>query len=453
MRESKGKAIARQWFYGECLPELLTRDQLRGGNFLLLLGEEPREVHYLDALGVPRDHVWSVEHALPTYYRQMEMRLGIALYYGEAANYLEQLLHSNQRFLVLHLDVEGGYLKHIDPAMTSIILFAWRNPQLVLATTATIGRDSETLWEGVKSFAVCMALAPDATQRAVTHLSAQYERAGFTRPLRMVLRDLFWLRSALEHTAIASGMVGVAIPQSVKQFFAIEDAVWNGIAALRAEPLCFSHVYDIARAVMDDRCARIPLPFVGVHLSDIRRTVYKAVPPWSQMYHVARFATLETPISIVEWTTEALARFVNQSLLFIDREGTRHTIEPKEQLSLFSPETVVWRSDDLYTQFKPRRLVVQPKAPHLASTVRSLTDRVHEEQCVPHTEGDGVMGTNGKHNRRFTNKGELTSWGRTELQKLARKHRNASEVAKHVPSTVSITSIRAFVAIANRKPK
>ena len=108
MDNSPGKDMARRIFYREILEKWLAIEQIRGGNYLTLLGPDARELEHLDALGVPRHRVWSVERRLEYYHTQQDRHLGVALYRGEMNDFLWHFLHQDQRFLVLNLDIEGS---------------------------------------------------------------------------------------------------------------------------------------------------------------------------------------------------------------------------------------------------------------------------------------------------------------------------------------------------------
>jgi hypothetical protein len=154
MRESIGKSAVRKIFFDEVLAGGLSHESIVRGNILLLLGEEPRELPYTDNLGVPRSGIWSMERQSEIYGAQVNQNLGIHLNYGEVASFLDNLTHSNQTFLVFNLDVEGSYLSQLDAAMTPVLLLCWRNPETLVGMYSSVGRDTEMLWEGIKSLAI-----------------------------------------------------------------------------------------------------------------------------------------------------------------------------------------------------------------------------------------------------------------------------------------------------------
>ena len=193
MRESIGKGVSREYFFAECLLDWLSPGQIKQGNFLLLLSETPRELAYIDALEVPRSQVFSVERNEEMYERQLAKQLGAQLHFGELTGYLATLLDGDQDFQVMNLDVEGSYLSQLDPAMTPVFLVCWRNPETVVATYSSVGRDTEMIWEGVKSLAIFLWLAPEVAMKTLWSLMCQYDVAGFSQPQYMALRDFFWI--------------------------------------------------------------------------------------------------------------------------------------------------------------------------------------------------------------------------------------------------------------------
>lgn len=191
MRESIGKGVARKIFFEEVLPAEFSHESLANGNVLLLLGEEPRELPYTDALGIPRTQIWSVERISKIYRKQIRQKLGVHLNFGEMKRFLIGTLHSNQEFLIFNLDVEGSYLSQLDAAMAPILLLCLRNPETLVGSYSSISRDTEMLWEGVKSLAIFLWLSKELTLETFKSLYRQYELAGSRSPVNMVLRDFF----------------------------------------------------------------------------------------------------------------------------------------------------------------------------------------------------------------------------------------------------------------------
>ena len=352
MQESKGKKAARLLFYLELLPEWLSQAQLVSGDFLVLLGKEPRELPLLDALSVPRNHIWSVERNNEVYMSQLDQQLRVSLHYGEMAEYLQYLFNKNQAFMVLNLDVEGSYLSQLEPAMTSVLLFCWNNPETVIATYSSIGRDTETLWEGVRSLAVFLALLPKETKQALSALCLYYQQMGFNDPIRMALRDLLWIRSHLEHAAVTSFQKKMADRQDVRALQNFEDVVWQTLVSSTPLPL----VLESVEAAVSQIQAKPPhqLRF-GIQVADMRHVIYRAEPPWIQRCYFSKLDTTRTPVTIKEWLRDTLEWFVRSTFTYIDNQGVRNDIR-LSQAEPLGADTVVWEREDLYNRFLPRKI-------------------------------------------------------------------------------------------------
>lgn len=449
MRESIGKGVARTLFYRECLPSWLSPEQIRSGNYLVLLGDEPRELTHLDALSVPRARVWSVERVARVYHHQLASNLGVSLYYGEMSEYLDYLLHANQGFLVLNLDIEGSYRANLDPAMTSVLLFCWRNPETVVATYSSIGRDTEALWEGIKSLATLHWLAPEETREAFATLARRYEESGFTEPVRMALRDLFWIRSHLEHAVIASGIVQTTPLPAVGGLLQAGEAVWAAVRELDRSPLRLGAVQDAV-----ERVALMPTheyPAVGVSLAGMMNVIYNAEPPWSHRCYFAKFAAHDEPVECREWVRETLRRFINVPLIFINRLGERHEFSAHRGAATLRASEVLWPDRSINRDFQPRRLAVQPASSTLAyrlATIRSL-----EESRRPSQGGREVMEKMARRtqsNGSFMRDGRLTDHGRERIRALAAQGLSVAKIRSKVPASVPERVVRAYVAVAHR---
>lgn len=481
MRESVGKSMARALFYRECLPSWLTDVQLRSGNFLLLLGDEPREIPHLDALGVPRDHVWSVERDRAIFHRQLAQELGVSLYCGDMVEYLRHLLHMNQGFAVLNLDIEGSYLMNLDPAMTPVLLFCWRNPETVVATYSSIGRDTEMLWEGIKSLALFRWLAPTLTSELVATLCARYASTGFTEPLRMTLRDLFWLRSQLEHTAIASALVQVTSGRSVDRLLAAGDALWSSIIAHAGRaPLRLRGLEDAVAAVTQGEqftheIVGGALPVLGVALAAQQHVIYRAERPWSHRCYFTKYAARPAPVACREWAHEALAEFLAAPLTFIDRDRRRTDVILGGDSSTRDPAMILWPSAAALRQYRPRQPDRMSDALYLEDlrgTLRSLGERLREvpqpvttRPQMPNMgeEENQTMATS-RRNRSATRRtngtplvdgGKLTDAGKTLVRTLAICGDDTNAIMAQLPSRCRGNealrrSVTAYIAIARR---
>ena len=390
MRESQGKAVARAYFYQKFLPSCLTAPQLQHGNFLLLLGEQPRELPYLQELHVPMNQIWSVENQHSIFLKQLQFRerehMALSLYYGDMAEYLQYLLHENKQFLVLGLDIEGSFLNQLDPAMTSVMLFCWRTPQSVVATYSSLGRDRFMVWEGLKSLALFLAIAPKQTAEFLATLSLRYEQAGFTEPVSMVLRDLFWIRSHLEHTLMASVVVG-AVPGSFYQACAqLQESLWQAVKKRRRFPLTVGFLQASVKAWLAENQSAVSRNFIkscgmGLSWDTLAHVVYNAEHPWSQLCYFAKFRNDGSLISCREWLLQVLDLFMRQPLLYIARSGKTyelsarvHVLTELASVALLKENNRSSRKGDreIYRLFKPRQLEARTLLPH----VRGITQTI-----------------------------------------------------------------------------
>jgi hypothetical protein len=478
MRESRGKAVARALFYDGFLPSCLTPEQIRSGNFLLLMGEEPRELPYLDAKGVARNHIWSVERDPQVFAKQLrwlesqtESHQQISLFQGDMVEYLKYLLHENRKFLCLPLDVEGSYLNQLDPAMTSVMLFCWRNPETVVATFSSVGRDREMLWEGVKSLAILTATLPEQTRMLVASLCMRYEQAGFLDPQHMVWRDLFWLRSLMEHALLASVVVGVRPGALYRRFTAASERLWNSVKSICQIPLRFgdveSAVISATKKSKEWESIFQKTTSIGVSWKSLQHVVYNAQRPWSQLGHFFKFATNGQLMCCSEWLSQACDLLVSEPLVYIAEGGRLHNLSYRANTSGID-RLLVSKDKGLLTSFEPRVLDVQPFSPHLmgiTQTVLSLrqtgegipqtlTTSPQEVSAVPMTRKKIEPNTN-SHSLYLTSDKKLTEWGKNRIKHLAGQGKTSAEILAMLPKSVAEvlpeTTIRAYMAHVTRK--
>lgn len=385
MKESPGKAASRVHFFEHFLPERLHPSVVRAAHYLVLLGDEPRELPYLDALHVPRSKVTSVERDDTVNIWQINSRLGITTYFGELEGFLAASLHTNNLFQVMRLDVEGSYLTQLDPAMTSVLLFSWRNHETIVATHSSIGRDSENLYEGIKSLAVFLWLAPDETKRALATLVERYARIGTSEPLNLALRDLFWLRSHMEHAAIASMLVGQTRKQAVVRLLRAETLLWDAVRTERKKRITLGDLETIVEDTLADQTFRKEiftgerLPLLGVGIGALEHLLYRATTTYQRVYY-ARYDELETPVYANVWLARSLRTLVEEPLVWIDRHGAQY-VHDTRPVRLLSRKTRLIPPRDMrvYDEFKSRELKVPP--PHLAAlrtTMRAIVSRGEE---------------------------------------------------------------------------
>lgn len=356
MRESPGKNIARQLFYLHCLPKWFSEIELKSGNFLLLVGEEPRELLLLDQLWVARQRIWSVEHKLEIYRQQHDSNWGISLFYGEMKKFLDYLLHTNQNLMVLNLDIEGSYLVHLDPAMTSVLLFCWRNPTTVVGTYSSIGRDTEMIWEGILSYAFFYWLLPQETEELIGDLAIRYEQAGFSQPVRMALRDMFWLYSNFKHALLASVAARKLSARAVSTFLGNRAKIWQMIIPISRTNLRIKNI----RAILSQNNLEQSIsPSPRIYLDDIFHLSYNAQLPWSERCYYSKYQpSLSKNETLQAWLGNFFQSFRRAPLIHIDRQGKQQKIAPVNQS--ISGQTILWPDKKIFTQFRPQKQIILP---------------------------------------------------------------------------------------------
>ena len=367
MQQSVAKDVAREIFYKEYLPDALSEAQLRSAAVLVLLGDEPREIPYLDALHISRDRIYSVENVHRTYNIQKNWKLGANLWYGDMDSFLRHALHHEQRFAVLNLDIEGGFRYNIDPSMTEVLLYCFTHPQTAIATYTTIGHDEYMLFEGVYSLVSLFWLAPRETEACVATLEKLYTQAGYENPFSMVLRDLFWIRSHMEHSCVATmhQLPSVTSSASVHLLFGIQNTIWQILKLVGKHPLRFGFLQEVMEAVnrhivseylsADDAVLEENLPYIGIHMAHFKHLIYRGQHTWSQKCYFTMFERIfDDPVSVRVWTRDVLMLVTHATLTAIDQEGKRgeyqgvqHSVETKK---------VIWDKKTLYTKFNPRSI-------------------------------------------------------------------------------------------------
>jgi hypothetical protein len=469
MKQSVGKDAARTFFYKELLSSWLSKEQIQSGNFLLLLGEEPREIPLLDELGVPRYRIWSVECDHDIYLKQMEWHLGVSLYYEQMFQYLLRVLHTNRRFLVLNLDIEGSYLKHLDPAMTSVLLFAWTNPATVVATYHSIGRDEETLWEGLTSLALFLLVNRELTISVFKSLTSRYEKADFDEPERMVLRDFFWLRSHLEHTIEASIATG-GCPKISEQLKGLRELIWSRLTTAKKTPLRLKFLCELVEGITIRQETKEALDFacLGLHMENLQQLVYRAQRPWSQSCYFVKYRALNLPVSCRKWLEDALDLVQGTALAYIDWEGHRFDFGTDVLANGLSMNDILWPYEDWYVKHKPRQIASEfLDLPAIKRTTEILRDAslrpsvgsVEKKIDQPRKEGTEEMGrANGSKN--MVQDGELTDFAKDEVRRYAKLAvgLNGQDISKLLGPNVAsspklVKSVIAIMAIARRQPK
>ncbi len=392
MQQTPGKDAARELLYRECLPNWLSSLQLRSGHHLVLLGPEPRELPFFKELDVPMSHITSVERDLAVCTAQMGWKTGATIYYGELNDYVEQLLHEQQRYVFMNLDIEGSYIVNTDPAMTSIILFAWLNPESVIATYSTLGRDPRMLMEGVKSLAVFLWMAPEETLRLMRLMAHRYDQCGSERPFNLALRDLFWIRSVLEHTMVAAAHLQLTDRLMVKRFFDIGDILWERVRTCLIKKMTLLQFINTVRGAAQTTSLQNILenytePQVGLTIGDLWHVMYKGVPQWRQRCYVSRFHWLPQLMPASAWLRETLNRFTVARFTDISHEGFRRDFEEELEVPGLDKRQPIFEIGPKSRYLTPRRLPFKLNDPRLAASVFALRLRytrwLEEQKTAP----------------------------------------------------------------------
>lgn len=460
MRESIGKNVARKIFFEEVLPNGLSHESLAKGNMLLLLGDEPRELIYTDVAGIPRTNIWSVERVSKIYKRQLRQKLGVHLKFGEMSDFLRSMLSSNQEFLVFNLDIEGSYLSQLDGAMASVFLLCLRNPETLVGMYSSIGRDTEMLWEGIKSLATFLWLSKERTLDTFISLKLRYERAGFTQPVNMAFRDFFWLRSMLEHTLVASSMVGAAAQLLAQRWFVKSDMLWNSIARWKRKPLTLGDLIKMVELATEVDLQKKELILqtpscLCSSLASCEHLVYHAERPWSQLCYFAKLRVVEEVISCTRWLENGFSLFVSRPLIFVDRDGSRSEFLDHGHFTQEDFGTMLWDDNDLYRSFHPRHLPIYSTSSRLVD-VSSISLGAKGAPTFFNKNGYGREVTMAKQ---FVDRnGNLTDHGKSEVQHYGKRYPDLGVAqilellprsARKIPENV----IRAHIAVSRRKKK
>ena len=443
MTLNAAKALVRDFFYQDFLPSHLSDRLLRSGNHLVLLGAEQEEERLLARMGVPGHRIYSVENDLEVFTRQSESvrrgDLDVALYYGELAEFVRHYLHTNQRFLVLNLDICGSYLNGIDsqpptskhadgprqPIMTPILLFARRNPQTVIATYSTVGRDGAQLREGLKSLAICRRLAPGVTEWVADELFGRYRSAGLSPGLsfNMVLRHLFWVRSHMEHVLLGTVAAGKSSAQSVRRFLSDNDACWQ--QAVRSTGLPMTYESWLA-AIDNQRQGRKQGPMLDLSIQSVTIATYRST---HNFYHTGWFTLYRRsqPLRPAEWLKQSLAALTAAPLRFPDRQVKRLDAITESQERV-AGDLVIWSRNGL--DHPGRQLAMPVPVPQLSV----MDEPVVAPAAAVHPETELVI---------------------AEIRRLARSDRSLTtgQVLSRLtsPATLPRQSVTAHIAAARRK--
>lgn len=457
MQESLGKKTARDVFFKECLGGWFTPEQRRAGAYLGLLGAEQHELPYLDALGFARHNVRSVENNWETYQVQRGWQAGISLWYGEMNSYLRDLLHHDEQSIVVNADIEGSFLTNLDASLTSVILYCWLRPTAALATYSTVGRDARMLAEGLKSLAVLAWLDQPVTEELVSGLYTSY-LPRTDNPIRMVLRDLFWIRSMIENTMLASVWVDVMRFDTMRRFLAAESQLWEMLKTEAGGDLTLAdirHVVTTANGQNGFRRLRTE-PRLGLWIAALVTVLYKAQSPFSHRCYFAKTEWLQGGIDLASWYQQLAATFLGRKLVYADRTGHRQDlIIPAGRPPLGDREPIF---DTSYLTHRPRVMSVRRPDSAFYDTVQQLRQRYHALSPLPAPAipiGEEVT-SDMPTQIKWLEDGTLSQAGKDELKRYGREcpTLTALEIHRLLPDRVKrivpVASVTAHIAVARR---
>jgi len=429
VKQTDGKVFARQYFYMNYLASFMTPRQLKNSNVLTLLGEDFREISLLSKLGVPSYRVFSVERDPDIYRRQQvtnrEDGNGAALYHGELSDYIHTHLRHHD-VSVFNLDICGSYLRAVDPVLGELLLHVRKNPQTVMATYSSAGRDKPQLMEGLKSLVVLLWLAPEVIDRLVRHLYGQYRSAALSDSERgrdelsknMLLRHMFWLRSHMEHVMIGAYTLGLTESSVVSKAFSEQESVWRRFVGSCQFPVTYGDVLQWVESQsrpLASEETRMDLDF-----GDIEFLTYAAN---NGFYHNCYFATYESSgstVSLDTWLVESAKSLRRNDLVLIDIEG-RYYESTFGRLAVDTDRAVLWGKADVKHEL--RQLAIPPR----------------DEEPIVKALISEVCG--------------LESSTIDMIRQLAREDRSltARQISQRLSLQLPVTQVAAHMAIARRK--
>lgn len=439
MEESPGKGVSRQILYAEFVPHCFNELEIRSAMLLTLLGEEPRELPWIDAIPLRRDRVWSVECDDDVFEKQRRWDLGISLYRGQLNDFLIQQLHHNLRISIMNLDIEGSFLNHIHPSLASVLLFCWRHPRTIVASYATFTRDRTVLWEGIISLAFFLAVLPEETDALMQNLIARYRAAEYPdEAFTNTLRDLFWIRSHLENALLAAQAVGELTVTDVNWYFDGIGRLWQAVC--ERQPLSYGALKVVAAEWL--AAGGLDLghaPHLSVRMSPLQHLIYRAARNWSQRCYYTMFEYRdEETRSVPDWLACIFQTFRIAKFEYADREGQRFDLTAIEETtaSIHLEKIRLYRNRQVF-DYEPRH----PNRQFLSSSVRATLTSLQKRR-VRTRFPDQAIEENGK----------LTSFGRAEVERLGRDGSNTVDVIEKLGiREVPKLTITAFIAIARRR--
>ncbi len=432
MEETNGKVMARNWFYQDYLPSILSPRSLRASNYLVLLGEDFRELPLFEELEVPLYRIFSVENDQKIFARQRaharREELDVVLHHGALSEYIQDYLMTDHRISVFNLDICGSYLKGIDPVLGKLLLFARRNPSTIMATYSSAARDRPQLMEGLKSLVVLLWLAPEVIDRLVRHLYSQYRTASLSDRERsrdevsvnMLLRHLFWMRSHMEHILVGSYTLGMTSYETLCRVMTDQNKVWEEFLADATFPLTYEAVVEwiLRKKEPDLRKVRMDVSF-----GDVQFLTYAAN---SGFYQNCYFATYEhdgSTLSLSNWLVESAKNLRTNRIVIVDTNGEQYPTT-FGRIAVDTDKAVLWSKNDLTSDL--RNVAIPPS---------SVQERVADES------------QNGVSNDIM----ELTPETIEQIHKLARLGLNSREISEKLSLKLPMPRITAQVALARRK--
>jgi hypothetical protein len=431
MQQTQGKVVARNWFYQYYLPSILSPRTLRSSNFLLLLGEDFRELELLEELGVPQYRTFSVERDQKIFHWQRTKArrddLEVVLHFGDLSEYIQDYLRTEHRISVFNLDICGPYLSGIDPALGKLLLFARRNPSTVMATYSSAGRDRAQLMEGLKSLVVLLWLAPEAVDRLVRHTYGQYRSVelGERRQGRdevdvnLMLRHLFWFRSHLEHIAVGATSLGATSYESVVRLMSEEERIWQQFLSKATFPLTYEAVTETVMALPRPELDDVRM---DVSFGDVQFLTYAANNGFYQNCYFATYEHDGSSLSLGTWMVESARTLRSNNIVIIDVNGEQCP-STYGQVAVYTDKAVVWSKADLSADL--RMIAIPPP---------SADRQIREEEACSTVTSD-----------------ELTTETIEQIHALAREGKNSREISEKLSLKLPLAKIAAQVAVARRK--
>ncbi len=433
MRDSAGKRFARNYFYRRIIPSWLSTEQIRTNHVIGLLGKSPSELYLMDEAGFTRGHVNSLESDQSITEWQKTQGWGVKIHHGFLYDELPKIIKPEKTFCLFNLDVMGSYLSQTHSVMGEVLCSCLKNSGTVVATYSSVGRDTEMIWEGIRALAIFVLISPEDILPVFYSLSRRYERAGYTEPFHLALRDIFWLYSIMENGFVISATAEQSSPYGFQHWNAAVTKLWDFISIKCQAPL---RLEDLLGFVEEFRSANLKLvQNLANHwvqqlldISSLQRLVYKNETSLSQLCHFARFTVRQTPISAKWWLEKSCALMLSAPFSYITEEGAEHKIDETVTIIPKDRNIILWDDAGLYLRFRHKE-VTQNKEMQMAI---KTTRYIHEN--------------------------ELTQEGIGKIKLLAKQHRDytVKEILALLPKSLSENekirkSAAAHIAVARRK--